>query len=105
MFKPGEWKQVLRVLDGPQREQGFHLFCKEEATQKKLDKLLQARLASTLENGIECGHNSAEDILVAHHTIKVGMWSELKDQEREMWRDQAKASNKEKAWPRVSEDR
>jgi hypothetical protein len=105
LFKPGEWKQVLRVLDGPQREQGFHLFCKEQATEKKLDALLQARLSSAIEEANEAGRSCAEDILIAHHAIKVGLWSELEEHEREMWRDQAKASNKEKSWPQVSEDK
>jgi hypothetical protein len=104
-FKGGEWKQVLRVLDGLQRDQGFHLFCKDEKMQEKLGGLLQLRLASAMEDTIKSGQKNGEDILVAHHAIKVGLWSELEEHEREAWRNQAKSNNKAKTVPRVSEDR
>jgi hypothetical protein len=105
-LKAGEWKQVLRVLDGPQKDQGFHLFCKQSLTEAAVESLLEIREHQRRKDAAESNRPYKEEpLLVAHHAIKIALWHELDETGREKWRDEAKAANKARERPRISEDR
>jgi predicted metallo-beta-lactamase superfamily hydrolase len=105
-LKAREWKQVLRVLDATQKDQGFHLYCKAEVTEAVVATLLAIRQEMLQREAKEAGVEYKEEpLLVVHHALKVAIWNELTEEEREKWRKQAKKNNKERKREPLSADR